>query len=40
MQRELSALLGREIDLNTAGFLSPRIRDTVIDEAETQYVAS
>jgi predicted nucleotidyltransferase len=39
MQMELSALLGREVDLKTAGFLSPRFRQQVIDEAETIYEA-
>jgi predicted nucleotidyltransferase len=40
IQRELSALLGRPVDLNTEGFLSPYFRDEVLREAETHYVAS
>ena len=36
---ELSKLLGRKVDLNTAGFISPRFRDEVLSEAEVQYVA-
>jgi predicted nucleotidyltransferase len=39
MQMELSALLGREVDLKTAGFLHPRFRQRVIGEAETIYEA-
>ena len=35
MQMELSALLGREVDFKTAGFLNPRFRQQVIDKAET-----
>ena len=38
IQRELSALLGRPVDLNTEGFLSPYFRDEVLREAETHYV--
>src|SRR3954453_11746800 len=37
MQEELSALLGREVDLNTPDFLSPYFRDRVMDEAVTYY---
>ena len=37
MQEELSQLLGRRIDLNTPGFLSPYFRDRVLLEAETVY---
>ncbi len=40
IQRELSVLLGRPVDLNTEGFLSPYFRDEVLREAETHYVAS
>ena len=40
MEAELSALLGRKVDLNTPGFLSPRFRDEVQREAEVQYVAA
>ena len=39
MERELSTLLGRKVDLNTEGFLSPYFRDEVLREAETHYVA-
>jgi predicted nucleotidyltransferase len=39
MQMELSVLLGREVDLKTAGFLHPRFRQRVIREAETIYEA-
>jgi predicted nucleotidyltransferase len=38
MERELSEILGRKVDLNTPGFLSPYFRDQVLAEAETQYV--
>ena len=37
MQRELSELLGRTVDLNTAADLSPYFRKHVLDEAEVQY---
>lgn len=40
MEAELSALLGRKVDLNTPGFLSRYFRDQVLAEAETQYVAT
>ena len=40
IERELSELLGRKVDLNTAGFLSRYFRDEVLREAEVQYVAS
>jgi len=40
MQRELSDLLGRQVDLNTPGFLSPSFRDEVLAEAENRYVAA
>jgi len=39
IQHELSELLGRRVDLNTPGFLSPRFRDQVMAEAEVQFVA-
>ncbi len=39
MERELSELLGRKVDMNTAGFLSPYFRDEVLREAEVLYVA-
>jgi predicted nucleotidyltransferase len=34
MEAELSELLGREVDLNTPGFLSPYFREQVLAEAE------
>jgi hypothetical protein len=37
MQDELSQLLGRRIDLNTPGFLSPYFRERVLEQAETIY---
>lgn len=40
MQEELSRLVGRPVDLNTAGFLSRYFRQTVLTEAEPLYVAA
>ena len=40
LERELSEILGRKVDLNTPGFLSPYFRGRVMAEAEVQYVAS
>jgi predicted nucleotidyltransferase len=40
MEDELSKLLGRKVDLNTPGFLSPYFRDQVVSEAEVQYAAA
>jgi predicted nucleotidyltransferase len=40
MERELSEILGRKVDLNTPGFLSPYFRAEVVEEAEDQYVAA
>src|SRR5687768_674104 len=40
MEIELSELLGRRVDLNTAGFLGPRILPTVLAEALPIYVAA
>lgn len=40
MERELSDLLGRQVDLNTAGFLSKYFRDEVLREAEPVDVAA
>lgn len=37
MERELSELLGRNVDLNTPGFLSKYFRDEVLKEALVQY---
>jgi uncharacterized protein len=39
MERELSELLGRKVDLNTPAFLSSAFREQAIAEAEVQYVA-
>jgi hypothetical protein len=38
MEIELSELLGRKVDLNTPGFLSPYFREEVLQESETYYV--
>lgn len=40
MQRELSEIVGREVDLNTAGFISPSFRNEVLDEARVLYDAA
>jgi len=40
MQAELSALLGRRVDLNTPGFLSRKFRERVVQEAEVHYAAA
>ncbi len=40
MQRELSEILGRRVDLNTKGFLSPYFAAEVLREAREQYVAA
>jgi uncharacterized protein len=40
MERELSEILGRKVDLNTAGFLSKYFRNEVIAEAEVLYDAA
>jgi uncharacterized protein len=40
MQEELSALLGRKVDLNTSAGLSRYFRDEVLNEAQTLYAAS
>ena len=37
IEAELSALLGRKVDLQTAGFLSPEIRQNVFAEAVSVY---
>jgi predicted nucleotidyltransferase len=39
LQEELSALLGRPVELHTAGFLSRYFRDKVLAEAEVLYAA-
>ncbi len=40
MEEELSTLLGRRVDLNTAGFLPVHIRDQIVAEADTLYDAA
>jgi len=40
MQDELSDLIGRKVDLHTAGSLSKYFRDRVLAEAEVQYDAA
>lgn len=37
LQDELSRILGREVDLNTPGFLSRHMRQRVLDTAEVIY---
>ncbi len=37
MQDELSEMIGRKVDLNTKGFLSPYFRDAVLADAEMIY---
>jgi len=40
MERELSDLLGRKVDLNTPGFLSRYFREEVLAEAVVHYDAT
>ena len=40
LQESLSELFGRRVDLSTPGFLSPRIRGRVKDEAQPVYDAA
>ena len=40
LERKLSELLGRKVDLNTPGFLRDYFRDEVLAEAEVQYDAA
>lgn len=40
MQDELSEIFGRQVDLNTPGFLSPYFRDAVLASANTLYDAA
>jgi uncharacterized protein len=40
IERELSEMLGRNVDLNTPGFLSRYFRDEVLREAEVLYDAA
>ena len=37
MEEELSSLIGRDVDLNTPGFLSDTFRDDVLSEAIILY---
>ena len=37
IENELGRLIGRKVDLNTTGFLSPYYRDQVLQDAETAY---
>jgi predicted nucleotidyltransferase len=37
IENELSRLIGRKVDLNTAGCLSPYFRDEVLRDAEAAY---
>lgn len=37
IENELSRLIGRKVDLNTAGFLSPYFREEILRDAETAY---
>jgi uncharacterized protein len=39
LERELSEILRRKVDLNTPSFLSPYFRGRVMAEAEVRYVA-
>jgi len=39
METELSAILGRKVDLHTRGSLSKYFREQALAEAEVQYVA-
>jgi uncharacterized protein len=40
MERELSELVGRKVDLSTPGFLSRYSRDEVLAEAQVRYAAA
>jgi uncharacterized protein len=40
MEEELSRIIGRKVDLNTSGFLSPYFRDRIERESEVQYVTA
>jgi hypothetical protein len=39
IERELSEILGRKVDLNTPEFLGERLRERVLREAEVEYAA-
>ena len=40
MQRELTAIIGRQVDLHTTNSLSPYFRQEVVSEADVVYVVS
>ena len=40
MEEELSRVIGRKVDLNTPGFLSPYLRNRIERESEVQYVTA
>ena len=40
IELQLAELLGRKVDLNTPGFISPYYRDRVLAEAQVQYDAA
>ena len=40
MERELSVIIGRRVDLNTPRFLSPYFRDEAVAESVTEYAAA
>ena len=40
LERELSELIGRNVDLQTEAALSPYIRDQILKERQTIYAAS
>ena len=40
MEEELSGIIGRKVDLNTSGFLSPHFRSRIERESEVQYVTA
>ena len=40
MEAELAEIIGRQVDLNTAAFLSKEIREEALKEAEVEYDAA
>jgi predicted nucleotidyltransferase len=40
MEEELSRIIGRKVDLNTPGFLSPYFKDRIERESAVQYVTA
>ncbi|MCL4502341.1 MAG: nucleotidyltransferase family protein [Deltaproteobacteria bacterium] len=40
IEQELSDIFGHKVELHTPKFLSPYFRDSVVEEAEDQYVAA